>query len=191
MFRSVMVKRACHLEIAKEAEWEVKSCTSTVSPAFQYFLLTVSRVDTMADAVKYESFLSVLDFLKMNTKTADQVKVPDGMVCVTMFDSSVSAFTAVRMLTKGLDAASVNVLGFKFNLPRLLQNVSIVPSTSCFTGYSVLLAEDSVKLAEVLGRAEEVIGLSGTLTVSSGEKGYEDLRELREKNLESRCPGCT
>ena len=190
MFEYVGVKTACCLEIVKEAEWEIKASTAAPSPAFNYFILTVSRVDTMADAVKDQSFLNVLAFLTMNTKTVDQAKVPENTVSVTMFDSAVAAFTAVRMLTKGLDASSVNVLSFKFNLPNLLQNVSIIPSTSCFTGYSVLMAQDSVKLAEILNRAEEVTGLTGVLTVSNGEKGYEDMRQLRMKTVETRCHDC-
>ena len=41
-------------------------------------------------------------------KTQGQIRVPDCMASVTISDSTVDAFTAMRMLTKGLDNNSVN-----------------------------------------------------------------------------------
>ena len=194
MFRSVMIKTGCQLEVVKEHEWLVRSIPGSIVSAdtaeFKYYVLAVSKIKTVTDAINSGNFLNVLDFLTMNTKSHCQIKVPDGMASVTMFDTQVDALTAMRKLTRGLDANSVNLVSFKFKMPDVLRSVSVVPHTACLTGYSVLVADSSVKMANILETAEEITGVTGRINVSEGDHGYDDIRQLHQQAVESSFLGC-
>ena len=84
------------------------------------------------------SYLPLLDFLRMNTKTADQPHTFADKTPLVLFDTSAAATVSVRMLKQGLDHCSVHLVSMKMNDLFLVKSLCTVPESSCFTGYSVM-----------------------------------------------------
>lgn len=171
------------------SEWAVKELDRAAAPvaAFEYFAVSVSRLDTVSSVAKRESYQEILTFLDKNTKSSERVAIPLSVKdTIVLFDSSVAALAAMHMVTKGLDAGETSVVKINFSVDFLKTvKLKVVPNSASVVSYSVLLAETPAELERIMTGALSVSGFIGKLSVSEGPNGYQDVRELKLKENES------
>ena len=183
MFNSVEAKRKTLLDVVISEQWKLKADETSVA-TFQYYAVTVSPVRSVEDFASVSSYLPLLEFLRMNTKTADQCHILEGKMPLVLFDTPAAATVSVRMLTQGLDHCSVNLVSMKMNVPLLVKSLCTVPESSCFTGYSVMwlkgdqCQDTSSQMKEMFQQATEVGGMVASVKLDGPD--YVDLRKIRQ-----------
>ncbi|CAE7433443.1 unnamed protein product, partial [Symbiodinium sp. CCMP2456] len=189
IFNNVLLKKQCQLSVETVSEWAVKELDRAAAPvaAFEYFAVSVSRLDTVSSVAKRESYQEILTFLDKNTKSSERVAIPLSVKdTIVLFDSSVAALAAMHMVTKGLDAGETSVVKINFSVDFLKTvKLKVVPNSASVVSYSVLLAETPAELERIMTGALSVSGFIGKLSVSEGPNGYQDVRELKLKDNES------